>query len=84
MQDEGTELVICILQGMIAKVFTAEVEKFRGAKSGGTYNATPQLVDAKLEVVRAGWLFRHLSVVRRCCWLHHVDRVWRDEIDRCL
>lgn len=69
---------------MIAKVFTAEVEKFRGAKSVGTSNATPQLVDAKLEVVRAGWLFRHLNVVRRFCCVGRVDRVRRDEIDRCL
>ena len=65
---------------MIAKVSAAEVERRRGAKPRGSLNATIQLVDAKLEVVRAGWLPHRLGIVRRFCWLHRVDRVQRDEI----
>jgi hypothetical protein len=65
---------------MIAKSFAAEVEKHRGAESGGPSNAKIQLVDAKLEMVRARWLLEHVDIVRRFCWLDRVDRVQRDEI----
>jgi hypothetical protein len=68
------------LQGMIAKSFVAEVERFRGAKSGGSSNATTQLVEAKLELVRASWLLRHVGIVRLFCCLGRIDRVQRDEI----
>jgi hypothetical protein len=65
---------------MIAQGFGPEVERFHGAKSGGSSNATTQLVDAKLEVVRAGWLLQYFGIVRRFCWLDRADRVRRDEI----
>jgi hypothetical protein len=69
------------LQGMIAKTFVAEVERLGGAKSAAnSSNAKSQLVEAKLEVVRAGWLLEHLGIVCRFCWLARVDRVQRDEI----
>jgi hypothetical protein len=38
-------------------------------------------VDSKLEVVRAGWLFRHVNIVHRFCCLDRGDRVQRGEID---
>jgi hypothetical protein len=69
------------LQGMIAKSFAAEVERLRGAKSAASSsNAKAQLVEAKLEVVRAGWLLEHVGIVRRFCCLDRVDRLQRDEI----
>jgi hypothetical protein len=66
---------------MIAKGFPTEVERLRGAKSGGSSNAQTQLVEAKLEMVRASWLLQHGDVVRRFCCFNRVDRVQRDEID---
>jgi hypothetical protein len=68
------------LQGMIAKSFAAEVERFRGAKSGGSSGAKTQLVGAKLEVVRTAWLLKHVGILGRFHWLGRVDRVQRDEI----
>jgi hypothetical protein len=68
------------LQGMIAKSFAAEVERRRGAESGDFSNTKTQLVETKLEVVRASWLPQHRNIVRRFCWLDRVDRVQRDEI----
>lgn len=65
---------------MIAKMFAAEVEKLRGAKSGGSFNAKTQLVDAKLEMVCADWLFQPVGIVHRLCVLNRVDRVQRDEV----
>jgi hypothetical protein len=70
---------ICVLEGMIAQGFGTEVERFHGAKSGGSSNAT-QLVDAKLEVVRAGWLLQYFDIVRRFCWRDRADRLRRAEI----
>ena len=66
---------------MIAQSFAAEVERLHGAKSLGSSNAKGQLVETKLELVRAGWLLEHVGIVRRFCWLGRVDRVQRDEID---
>jgi len=69
------------LQGMIAKNFVTEVERLRGAKSAANSSSTKtQLVEAKLELVRAGWLLEHVGIVRRFCCLDRVDRVQRDEI----
>jgi hypothetical protein len=65
---------------MIAKSSMAEVEMLRGTKSGGSSSAKTQLVAAKLEMVRAGWLLEHVGIVRRFCCLDRVDRVQRDEI----
>ena len=69
------------LQGMIAKNFATEVERLRGAKSApSSSGAKTQLVEAKLELVRAGWLLEHVGIVRRFCFLDRVDRIQRDEI----
>jgi hypothetical protein len=69
------------LQGMIAKSFATEVERRRGAKSAASSSsAKTQLVEAKLELVRAAWLLEHVGIVRRFCCLDRVDRVQRDEI----
>ena len=65
---------------MIAQDFGTEVERVHGAKSGGSSNATTQLVDAKLEVVRAGWLLQYFDIVRRFCWRDRADGLRRDEI----
>ena len=65
---------------MIAQGFGPEVERFHGAKSGGSFNATTQLVDAQLEVVRACRLLQYFGIVRRFCLLDRADRVQRDEI----
>jgi hypothetical protein len=65
---------------MIAKSFAAEVERRRGAKFGDSSNTKTQLVETKLEVVRAGWLPQHRSIVRRFSRLDRADRVQRDEI----
>ena len=67
---------------MIAKSFAAEVERVRGAESAASFsNAKTQLVEAKLEVVRAGWLLQHVDIIRRFCWLGRLDRVQRGKID---
>ena len=66
---------------MIAKGFAPRVERHRGAESAASSpNAKTQLVEAKLDVVRAGWLLEHVGIVRRFCCLNRVDRVQRDEI----
>jgi len=65
---------------MIAKSFGAEVERRRGANSGGSCNAKTQLVDAKLEMVRANWLPQLVGIVCRFCCIDRADRVRRDEI----
>src|SRR5207244_11793888 len=73
------------LQGMIAKSFAAEVERLRGAKSAANSpSAKTKLVEAKLDVVRAGWLLQHVGIVGRLCCFDRVDRVQRDEIHRRL
>jgi hypothetical protein len=69
---------------MIAKGFAAEVERGGGAEFGGSRNVKTQLVDAKLEMVRANWLLQLVGRVLRFRWLDCVDRVQRDEIDRRL
>ena len=66
---------------MIAKSFATDVERAHGAKSAASSsNIKTQLVEAKLDVVRAGWLLQHVGIVRRFCCLDRVDRVQRDEI----
>ena len=68
------------LQGMIAQSFAAEVERRRGAEFGDFSNTKTQLVETKLEVVRAGWLLQYFDIVRRFCWRDRADRLRRDEI----
>jgi hypothetical protein len=65
---------------MIASSFAIRVERLRGTKSGSSFNSKTQLVAAKLEMVRADWLFKPFDIVRRLCLLNRVDRVQRDEI----
>ena len=66
----------------VAGSFATEIEKLRGANlAASSLSARAELVVAKLEVVRAGWLLEHVGIVRRFCWLGRVDRVHRDEID---
>ncbi|HYY34902.1 MAG TPA: hypothetical protein VE867_00875 [Candidatus Binatia bacterium] len=71
-------------QGLIAKSFASEVERLRGAKSGGSSNSKTQLVEAKLEMVRAAWLLQHIGIIRRFCCIDRSARVQRDEIQRRL
>jgi hypothetical protein len=66
---------------MIAKSFAAEVERPRDAKSGASSNAKTQLVDAKLEMVRAAWLLQHAAIVRRFCCLDPPNCLQRGKID---
>ena len=81
MQDEGTDSLSVSLEGMIAQGFGTEVERLHGAKSAQrSANPETQLVDSKLEMVRAGWLLEHVGIVRRFCFLDRVDRIQRDEI----
>lgn len=66
---------------MIAKSFATEVERLHGAKFAAcSSSARTQLVEAKLELVRAGRLLEHVGIVRRFFCLDRVDRVQRDEI----
>ena len=82
MQAEGTDSLSASLEGMIAQASGTEVERLHGAKSAQrSANAETQLVDSKLEMVRAGWLFWHVNIVHHFCCLDRVDRVQRDEID---
>ena len=81
MQDEGTDSLSVSLEGMIAQGFGTEVERLHGAKSAhSSANAETQLVESKLEMVRAGWLSRHVNIIRRFCCLDRSDRIQRDEI----
>jgi hypothetical protein len=64
---------------MIANGLAHEVERRRGAESGFS-NANTQLVAAKLEMVRANWLFQLVGIVPCLCLLNRADRVQRDEV----
>jgi hypothetical protein len=66
---------------MIAKSVAAEVERFGGAESGGPCKPKLQLVDAKLEVVRTGWMLRYFGIFRRVRGFDRAHRVQRDEIN---
>jgi len=67
---------------MIAQGFGTEVERLHGAKfAHSSANTETQLVESKLEMVRAAWLFRHVNIVDGFCGLDRVDRVQRGEID---
>jgi hypothetical protein len=65
----------------VAKGFTIEVEKFRGAESTAASFKKTRLVVAKLEMVRAAWLPHLDAIVCRFCWLSRLNRIQRDEID---
>jgi hypothetical protein len=66
----------------VAKSFATKVERLRGAKSDAPRSKRKtELVEAKLGMVRAAWLLRHVGIVGHFCWLDRVDRLQRDEID---
>src|SRR5262245_52140654 len=69
------------LQGIIAKDFAPRVERHRGAESAASSSNKAQLVETKLEMVRAAWLLQHVDIICRFCWLSRVDRFQRGKID---
>ena len=70
---------------LVAKDLAFNVESLRGSDTGtGSSIAKTKLVDAKLEMVRSGWLFQYCAVIRRFCWLSGLDRIQRNKIDQCL
>ena len=65
----------------VAGSFATEIEKLRGANlAASSLSVRAELVVAKLEMVRSGWLLEHIDIIRRSCWLGRVDRIQRDEI----
>src|SRR5437773_7553536 len=55
---------------LVAKDLAFNVESLRESDTGtGCSIAKTKLVDAKLEMVRSGWLFQYCAVIRRFCWL---------------
>ena len=67
---------------LVAKDLAFNVESLRGSDTGtGSSIAKTKLVDAKLEMVRSGWLFQYCAVIRRFCWLSCLDRIQRGKID---
>ena len=70
---------------LVAKDLAFNVESLRGSDTGtGSSIAKTKLVDAKLEMVRSGWLFQYCAVIRRFCLLSCLDRIQRNKIDQCL
>jgi hypothetical protein len=66
----------------VAGSFATEIEKLCGANlAASSLSARAELVVAKLEMVRAGWLSRHVNIVHRFSCLYRGDRVQRGEID---
>jgi len=60
----------------VAQSFAFEVEKLCGPNTAdNSSDAKSQLVEAKLEMVRASWLLQHRGVVRSFCWLSRLDRI---------
>jgi len=58
-----------------------DIEKNHGSTDKAARNAHTQLVDTKMEMVRAAWLSQCRAAVRRFRWLHTGDRLQRNEID---
>ena len=70
---------------LVAKDLAFNVESLRGSDTGtGSSIAKTKLVDAKLEMVRSGWLSQYCAVIRRFCLLSGLDRIQRNKIDQCL
>jgi hypothetical protein len=66
---------------MIAKSFALQVERPDGPKfAASSCSARIQLVETKLDMVRAAWLPQHAGPVCRFCLLDRVDRIQRDEV----
>ena len=72
------------LQRYVANNFVAEVEEARESTARTASNAKTKLVEAKLEMVRAAGLFHRGAAISRVRWINTLDRLQRDEIDRCL
>src|SRR5262245_1927144 len=68
----------------VANNLVAEVEEARGSIADAACSAKTQLVEAKLEMVRAVRLFERSVAVSGVRWIDSRDRLQRDEIDRCL
>ena len=69
----------------VAKDLIFDVERPRGTGAAcNSSNAKTKLVEPKLEMVRASWLFQHSDVVRRFCRINRLDRIQRYEIERRL
>jgi hypothetical protein len=70
---------------LVANGFAVDVQRFRGPDTAtSSSDAKTQLVEAKLEMVRANWLPQHSAAVRRFYCLSRLDRIQRGEIDRRL
>ena len=78
--DSGPER----LNRCIANNFIVEVEEADGPTAHAACNPKTKLVEAKLEMVRATWLFHDGAAVSRVRWIDTRDRLQRDEIDRRL
>lgn len=72
------------LNRCIANKFITEVEEARGPAADAVCNAKTKLVEAKLEMVRAAWLFHCRAAISRVRWINTRDRLHHDEIDRRL
>jgi hypothetical protein len=70
------------LNRCVANNFVAEVEESRGPIPRTASNSKPQLVDPKLEMVRAAGLLHNDPAVSGVRGFDPPDRVQRDEIDR--
>ena len=78
-----------VAQDCFAKIgcqgLCAQRRKLHGADTAASSSgAKTKLVEAKLEMVRAAWLFQHSDVVRRFCRVNRPDRIQRNEIERRL
>lgn len=83
--DSYEAVVPCgCLKRYFANNFVAEVEEVRGPTADAGCDIKTKLVDAKLEMVCAAWLFHCGAAV--CCvrWINNRDLLQRDEIDGCL
>jgi len=70
---------------LVAKDFVCDIQRPRGAAiRNRPSDAKTKLVDAKLEMVRAGRLFERSGVVRGFCRVSGPHRIQRGEIDRRL
>jgi len=69
------------LKRAVANRFVTEVEENHESTVYAACNANSQLVDAKLEMVRAHRLLYCSAAVGRIRWLNTVGRLQRNEID---
>src|SRR5262249_41376465 len=84
LQDKTVELEVVLVERYVAKNFVTEVEEPRGSTVRATYSTKAKLVETKLEMVRAAWLFHYHAAFSGVCRINSPDRLQRHEIDRCL